>query len=86
VFENVKAPVEASSFARKLFTADSGSSCSSALRRTCEANSLTVSGTFSGSDTDLLSKFSGAVVAAAESASKIKSYVTANAGILKLAQ
>ncbi|KAI4842576.1 pecyin lyase 2 [Aureobasidium sp. EXF-8845] len=86
VFENVKAPVEASSFAGQLFTADSGSSCSSALGRACEANSLTGSGTFSESDTDLLSKFSGTVVAAAEPASKIKSYVTANAGVGKLAQ
>ncbi|CAD0106527.1 unnamed protein product [Aureobasidium uvarum] len=86
VFDNVKAPLEASSFAGELFTADSGSACSSALGRACEANSLTASGTFSESNTDLLSKFSGAVVAAVEPASGIKSFVTANAGIGKLAQ
>jgi len=86
VFENVEAPLEASSFAGKLFTADSGSSCSSALGRACEANSLTGSGAFSESDTDLLTKFSGAAVAAADPASEIKSYVTANAGVGKLSQ
>ncbi|KAI4731750.1 pecyin lyase 2 [Aureobasidium sp. EXF-10728] len=86
VFDNVKAPLEASSFAGQLFTADSGSACSSALGRACEANSLSSSGAFSESDTGLLSKFSGAVVAAVEPASGIKSYVTANAGIGKLAQ
>ncbi|KAG9569281.1 pectin lyase-like protein, partial [Aureobasidium melanogenum] len=86
VFEDVKAPLEASSYAGELFTADSGSACSSALGRSCEANSLSGSGSFSESNTDFLSKFSGAVVAAAKPASGIKSYVTANAGAGKLSQ
>ncbi|THX48665.1 pecyin lyase 2, partial [Aureobasidium pullulans] len=86
VFENVEAPLEASSFKGELFTADSGSACSSALGRSCEANSLSGSGTFSESNTDFLSKFSGASIATAGPASEIKSYVTSNAGIGKLAQ
>ncbi|KAH0023700.1 Six-hairpin glycosidase, partial [Aureobasidium melanogenum] len=84
VFEDVKAPLEASSYAGELFTANFGSACSSALGRSCEANSLSGSGTFSESNTDFLSKFSGAVVAAAKPASGIKAYVTANAGAGKL--
>ncbi|KAG9697057.1 Six-hairpin glycosidase, partial [Aureobasidium melanogenum] len=84
VFEDVKAPLEASSYAGELFTADSGSACSSALGRSCEANSLSGSGSFSESNTDFLSKFSGAVAAAAKPASEMKSYVTANAGAGKL--
>ncbi|THY50032.1 pecyin lyase 2 [Aureobasidium pullulans] len=86
VFENVEAPLEASSFKGELFTADSGSACSSALGRSCEANSLSGSGTFSESNTDFLTKFSGASIATAGPASEIKSYVTSNAGIGKLAQ
>lgn len=85
VFENVVAPVESSSFAGELFTADDGSACSSALGRSCEANSLSGSGDFSGTNTDFLSKFSGASVASADPASDVSS-VSSSAGMGNLSQ
>lgn len=85
MFESVDTVVEAGGEG-ELFTADDGSACSDYLGRECESNTLTSSGTFSQSDSDVLSKFSGAEVADATAASEVKSYVSSNAGIGKLSQ
>ncbi|KAI1635366.1 putative pectin lyase [Biscogniauxia mediterranea] len=79
VFDSVPTPVEAGGEGA-LFTADDTSACSSAIGRACVANSLVDSGTFSGTDTAVLSKFSGVTVATAEAVSVVASSVPSSAG------
>ncbi|KAI0592835.1 putative pectin lyase [Biscogniauxia sp. FL1348] len=80
VFDSVPTPVEDGAEGA-LFTADDTSACSSAIGRACVANSLSDSGTFSGTDTDVLSKFSDDTVATAEAVSVVTSSVPSSAGI-----
>jgi pectin lyase len=86
VFQNVGTPVE-SPVSGSLFTVpstNSGSSCSASLGRTCVVNGFGSSGTFSQSDTDFLTKFSGKNIASASAYSTVASSVTSNAGQGKL--
>jgi pectin lyase len=62
-----------------------GSSCESYIGRSCQANSVSNSGTFTSySDTDAMSGFSGYTVVDATSTDDVASSVVANAGIGKL--
>ncbi|KAI1488294.1 putative pectin lyase [Biscogniauxia mediterranea] len=79
VFDSVPTPVE-SGGEGALFTADDTSACSSYIGRACVANSLVDSGTFSGTDTAVLSKFSGVTVATAEAVSVVSTSVPSSAG------
>lgn len=86
VFQNIGTPVE-SPVDGSLFTvpnASSGSSCSASLGRTCVVNGFGSSGTFSQSDTDFLSKFSGKNIASASAYSTVASSVSSGAGQGKL--
>ncbi|ORY67014.1 pectin lyase fold/virulence factor [Pseudomassariella vexata] len=81
VFDSVDAPVDASSLEGEIFTAEDVSACSSYLGRDCEANSLSSSGDLSGTDSDVLSKFSDASnIASADSPSSVSSNVPSSAG------
>ncbi|KAI5925171.1 putative pectin lyase [Camillea tinctor] len=80
VFDGVPTPVEDGAQGA-LFTAEDTSACSSAIGRACVANSLTDSGTFSGTNTDVLSKFNGDTVATAEAVAAVTSSVPSSAGI-----
>ncbi|KAG9503535.1 hypothetical protein J7337_003486 [Fusarium musae] len=74
IFQNVATPLEASSFAGKLFASPSTSSnavCSSYLGHVCQVNGFGSSGTLSGSTTDFLVNFSGKNVASAAAYSSI---------------
>ncbi|KAF2214069.1 polysaccharide lyase family 1 protein [Cercospora zeae-maydis SCOH1-5] len=67
VFDNVKAAQQ--DFAGSLFAANdqsAASQCQSGLKRTCSVNSFSASGKLDGSDTGVLSKFSGLNVAKAD--------------------
>ncbi|CAH0050767.1 unnamed protein product [Clonostachys solani] len=69
-FEGVDTIVEGSS--GKLFVADSnGSACSSGLGRSCQANGYSSSGTWSGTDSSVISGFSGSEVASAKAYSSV---------------
>ncbi|KAJ4298993.1 hypothetical protein N0V90_004237 [Kalmusia sp. IMI 367209] len=70
-FNGVTTPV--STQEGKLFTAEDTSACSSALGRACVANTLTNSGTFSGTDSDVLSSFGSGAAAADTDASGVPS-------------
>lgn len=74
-FDGVKTPV--SELKGKLYT---GTDCSRALGRACVGNSLNGSGTFSGTDSDVLSSFNNKAAAAAKDASG----VPAKAGVGKI--
>ncbi|KAF9772383.1 hypothetical protein IL306_009908 [Fusarium sp. DS 682] len=68
IFQNVVAPIEASSFAGKLFSSPSTSAnavCSSYLGHVCQVNGFGNSGSLSGADTTFLVKFQGKNVASA---------------------
>ncbi|KAI1496335.1 putative pectin lyase [Biscogniauxia marginata] len=80
VFNGVGAPVEAGGKG-ELFTAEDTSACQSAIGRACVANSLVDSGAFSGTSSDVLSKFNSDTAAAADSTSEVSSNVPSNAGI-----
>ncbi|KAH7260690.1 pectin lyase fold/virulence factor [Fusarium redolens] len=74
IFQNVATPLEASSFAGKLFSSPSTSAnavCSSYLGHVCQVNGFGSSGTLSGSDTDFLTNFKGKNVASAAAYSSI---------------
>ncbi|KAK2676762.1 Pectate lyase [Fusarium oxysporum f. sp. vasinfectum] len=74
IFQNVATPLEASSFAGKLFSSPSTAAnavCSSYLGHVCQVNGFGSSGTLSGSDTDFLTNFSGKNVASAAAYSSI---------------
>ncbi|KAF5642023.1 pectin lyase precursor [Fusarium sp. NRRL 52700] len=74
IFQNVATPLEASSFAGKLFSSPSTSAnavCSPYLGHVCQVNGFGSSGTLSGSDTDFLVNFSGKNVASAAAYSSI---------------
>ncbi|KAI0018051.1 putative pectin lyase [Xylariomycetidae sp. FL0641] len=79
VFDGVPTPVE-DPVDGGLFTADDPSACASAIGRDCQANSLTDSGSFSVSDTNVLTAFNGLTVADALSASDAAGSVPNNAG------
>jgi pectin lyase len=86
VFESVTTPITSASATAggSIFNAG-GSTCSSYLGRSCQANSVSNSGTFSGyGTTNALTGFSGYTVYAATAASSVKSSVVSNAGIGKL--
>ncbi|KAK7182019.1 hypothetical protein DPSP01_006250 [Paraphaeosphaeria sporulosa] len=74
-FDSVKTPV--STLEGKLYT---GTDCSSALGRACVENTLTGSGDFSGTASDVLSSFSSKAAAADKDASGVPS----SAGIGKI--
>ncbi|KAM0550214.1 hypothetical protein ACHAPJ_009062 [Fusarium lateritium] len=79
IFQNVVAPIEASSFAGKLFSSPStaaNAACSAYLGHTCQVNGFGTSGTFSGSDTSFLSNFKGKNVASAAAYSGVTSLKT----------
>ncbi|KAF5012152.1 hypothetical protein FDECE_1801 [Fusarium decemcellulare] len=68
VFKNVKATIE-DGFTGKLFSSPDDSAnaaCSDALGHACEVNSFESSGSLEGSDSSILSEFSGKSVATAE--------------------
>lgn len=66
LFSDVTAAVESSSFTGELFgSASASSTCQSYIGRDCVANSFSSSGTLSGSNVDVLSKFKGETVASA---------------------
>ncbi|KAF5706118.1 pectin lyase precursor [Fusarium mundagurra] len=74
IFQNVATPLEASSFAGKLFASPSTSAnavCSSYLGHVCQVNGFGSSGTLSGSNTDFLVNFRGKNVASAAAYSSI---------------
>ncbi|KAL6915207.1 hypothetical protein FSST1_012967 [Fusarium sambucinum] len=74
IFQNVATPLEASSFAGKLFASPSTAAnavCSSYLGHVCQVNGFGSSGTLSGSTTDFLTNFSGKNVASAAAYSSI---------------
>ncbi|GIZ44706.1 hypothetical protein CKM354_000789700 [Cercospora kikuchii] len=82
VFDNVKAAEQ--DFAGKLFAANdksAASKCSSGLKRTCAVNSFSESGELAGSDSGVLSKFSGLTIAKADADVQA---VPDNAGVGKL--
>ncbi|KAI1343456.1 putative pectin lyase [Xylariaceae sp. FL0016] len=79
VFDGVPNPVQ-DGIEGELFTADDPSACSSYLGRDCVANSLSDSGSFSSSNSDVLSQFSGQTVATADSTSDVSSNVPSSAG------
>ncbi|KAJ5599410.1 hypothetical protein N7450_000477 [Penicillium hetheringtonii] len=86
VFQNIGTPVE-SPVDGKLFTVpstNSASSCSASLGRVCQVNGFGSSGTFSQSDTDFLTNFSGKNIASASAYGTVASSVTSNAGQGKL--
>lgn len=81
VFQNVPVEVEASSFAGQMFSAASGSACSTGLGRTCQANIFGSSGTMSYTTTSFLTNFEGKNIAAAAAAtSSMETTIPANAG------
>lgn len=65
-FNGVKTPVSVTE--GKLYT---GTDCSGALGRACVANTMTGSGTFSGTASDILSNFNSKAAAAAKDASGV---------------
>ncbi|KAK7427380.1 hypothetical protein QQZ08_006149 [Neonectria magnoliae] len=70
LFESVDTLVEP--LDGSLFVPDSDSpACSSALSRSCEANGYTSSGTWTGTDSGVLSSFSGSTIASAEAYTSI---------------
>ncbi|KAM0226819.1 hypothetical protein ACHAPO_012061 [Fusarium lateritium] len=74
IFQNVATPLEASSFAGKLFASPSTAAnavCSSYLGHVCQVNGFGSSGTLSGSTTDFLTNFSGKNVASAAAYSSV---------------
>ncbi|KAF4495114.1 pectin lyase precursor [Fusarium agapanthi] len=74
IFQNVVEPLQAASFAGKLFSSPSTSVnavCSSYLGHVCQVNGFGSSGTLSGSDTDFLVNFDGKNVASAAAYSSI---------------
>ncbi|KAF2179080.1 polysaccharide lyase family 1 protein [Zopfia rhizophila CBS 207.26] len=84
VFQNVKTPLNAGS--DKVFSApdaNSNKACQSALGYVCAVNSLTGSGSLTGSTTSFLSSFKGENVTPL-SASKVAASVKANAGVGKI--
>ncbi|KAL4901548.1 putative pectin lyase D [Aspergillus multicolor] len=86
VFQNINAPVEASSLAGNLFTSpNTGTNavCSSYLGHTCQINGFGSSGSFSQADEGFLANFKGKNVASASAYSAAQS-VPNNAGQGKL--
>ncbi|KAL4790498.1 putative pectin lyase D [Aspergillus venezuelensis] len=86
VFQNVDAPVEASSLEGNLFTAPDANTnavCSSYLGHTCQLNAFGSSGSFSQADEGFLANFEGKNIAAAGAYSVAQS-VPDNAGQGKL--
>ncbi|KAI9928427.1 hypothetical protein ASPWEDRAFT_58732 [Aspergillus wentii DTO 134E9] len=82
VFQDVTTPAE-SPIDGEVFTVPSTTSaeqCSSYIGRNCEVNGFGNSGTFSQSDTGVLSKFKGETVASASAYSSVASSVSSNAG------
>ncbi|KAE8356680.1 pectin lyase fold/virulence factor [Aspergillus coremiiformis] len=87
VFSNVKIPMNPESNkpgATFAASAQSGSSCNSALGRSCVANVLTSSGTLSANDQAVLSVWPKGSSSNIMTTDKVSSYVKANAGIGKL--
>lgn len=85
VFENVKQPITPASASSggTIYNAG-GSGCQSYIGRSCQANTLSGSGTFSGyGSTSAFAKFSGYSVHPAIAASSVKASVLANAGVGK---
>ncbi|PYH48641.1 polysaccharide lyase family 1 protein [Aspergillus saccharolyticus JOP 1030-1] len=83
VFQNVDAPVE-SPMSGALFSspdANTNKQCQAYLGRSCQLNAFGSSGTMSGSDTSILSKFKGKNIAAARAPTNIASWTMANAGV-----
>lgn len=85
-FSAVSDPIETSSMTGSLYAVESSdSSCESALGRSCQANGYSSdSGSLSGTSSDVLSKFSGADIASADSADSVSSSVPSSAGIGKI--
>jgi pectin lyase len=81
-FQNVDAPVE-TPISGQLFSspdATTNAQCKSVFGRSCQLNAFGSSGSFSGSDTAVISKFSGKNIASANAATNIPAWVVANAG------
>lgn len=84
VFQSVKKPIEdGADFMFSAPDASANAACQDPLGYVCEVNSLTDSGTLSGSATDFLSKFEGEGVTA-KAASEVAASVKSNAGVGKL--
>ncbi|TEA16141.1 putative pectin lyase A [Colletotrichum sidae] len=74
VFANVETVLEDGGAGSALaITSSNASQCKSKLGRECQANSLSGSGAFAGSDTSVLSKFGSADIPDAVAASSVKS-------------
>ncbi|KAJ4320872.1 hypothetical protein N0V94_003171 [Neodidymelliopsis sp. IMI 364377] len=82
VFESVNQPIEDGADFLYAVT-DDGKACSSPLGRTCEVNTLTDSGDWTGSATDFLSSFADEGVTAT-AATEVAASVKSNAGVGKL--
>lgn len=86
VFQNidvvVESPIDGEAFSSPSTSANAA--CSSYLGHVCEVNGFGSSGTFSESDTDFFSDFSGNNVASAAAYSTVVSSVTSNAGYGKI--
>lgn len=85
VFESVTTAItsaSASAGGRIFNTYSSGSACSTGVGRTCVANSVTSTGSWSSyTDSSFFPNFSGKNVQSATSASSVKASVQANSGV-----
>ncbi|OJJ98911.1 hypothetical protein ASPACDRAFT_30400 [Aspergillus aculeatus ATCC 16872] len=83
VFQNVDTVVE-SPYQGALFSspdANTNKLCQSYLGRSCQLNAFGSSGSMSGSDTSILSKFQGKNIAPAKAPTNIAAWTMANAGV-----
>ncbi|KAF7947155.1 uncharacterized protein EAE97_004404 [Botrytis byssoidea] len=84
-FENVGTPVVFDITSNPLWSSSSGvGGCASILGRNCQANSLVASGSFVGTNTNVLTAAKGLTLAAVADVSTTKANVLKNAGIGKI--